>query len=102
MKLNVTARLLRQFIIIFQPCSNSHDFMEDNVHKSMKVFMHVHCINFHKSMQTQCINVCKVLQIYRIAIICIQLNELRQCGVNAFAKVLKRQQENWLPRHHYM
>ena len=63
------AQLSRQFIITFQPCSNSHNFMEDNVQKSILVFMQVYCINVHKSMQAQCNNVRKVLQIYRIAII---------------------------------
>ena len=43
--------------------------MEDNVQKSILVFMQVYCINVHKSMQAQCNNVHKVLQIYRIAII---------------------------------
>ena len=73
MKHNVTAQLSRQFIITFQPCSNSHNFIEDNVQKSILVFMQVYCINVHKSMQAQCNNVRKVLHIYiyiyRIAII---------------------------------
>ena len=69
MKHNVTAQLLRQFIITFQPCSNSHNFIEDNVQKSILVFMQVYCINVHKSRQAQCNNVHKVLQIYRVAII---------------------------------
>ena len=69
MKHNVTAQLSRQFIITFQPCSNSHNFMEDNVQKSILVFMQVYCVNVHKSRQAQCNNVRKVLHIYRIAII---------------------------------
>ena len=69
MKYNVTAQLSRQFIITFQPCSNIHNFMEDNVQKSILVFMQVYCINVHKSRQAQCNNVRKVLQIYRVAII---------------------------------
>ena len=60
---------LRQFIISFQPCSNRHTFMEDNVQKSILVFMEVYCINVHNSMQAQCNKVRKVLQIYRVAII---------------------------------
>ena len=67
MEHKVTAQLSRQFIITSQPCSSSHNFMEDNVQKSILVFMQVYCINVHKSMQAQCNNVCKVLQIYRIA-----------------------------------
>ena len=43
--------------------------MDDNVQKSILVFMQVYCINVHKSMQAQCNNVRKVLQIYRTAII---------------------------------
>ena len=41
--------------------------MEDNVEKSILVFMQVYCINVHNSMQAQCNNVRKVL--YRVAII---------------------------------
>ena len=69
MEHNITAQLSRQFIITFQPCSNSHNFMEDNVQKSILVFMQVYLINVHKSKQAQCNNVRKVLQIYRVAII---------------------------------
>ena len=61
MKHNVTVQLLRQFIITFQLCSNSHYFMEDNVQKSIVVFVQVYCINVHKSMPAQCNNVRKVL-----------------------------------------
>ena len=69
MEHNVSAQLSRQFIITFQPCSNSHNFMEDTIQKSILVFMQVYCINVQKSRQAQCNNVRKVLQIYRIAII---------------------------------
>ena len=69
MKHNVTAQLSRQFIITFQSCSNRYNFMDDNVQKTILVFMQVYCINVPNSRQAQCNNVRKVLQIYRIAII---------------------------------
>ena len=73
MEHNVTAQLSRQCIITFQPCSKSHNFMEDKVQKSILVFMQVYCINVHKFMQAQCKNVRKFLQIYRYIAVLLYL-----------------------------
>ena len=75
--------------------------MEDNVQKSILVFMQVYCVNVHKSRQAQCNNVHKVLQIYRIAVIagtamfvfsqqCSNVCKVQQ--VQQYSKVCKVQQ----------